>query len=106
MSIVPARPVASCQLSSKSLVRLFELLDWLLRSWTGKLTAGKVGRMAGLLRTRGAAPAAPHLCYQSNRTVSAMTRGVIVPAASVVPVAVYLPVLALLFTELGRPAEW
>ena len=29
-----------------------------------------------------------------------MTRGVIVPAARPVPVAVYLPVLALLFSEL------
>jgi hypothetical protein len=45
------------------------------------------------------------LVYQSSRTVSAMTRGVIVPAASVVPVAVYLPVLALVFTEFsGWPA--
>ena len=60
--------------------------------------SGKQGG-AGLLRTWGAAPAAPHSCYQSNRTVSAMTRGVIVPAARVVPVAVYLPVLALVFTE-------
>ena len=61
--------------------------------------------MPGVLRTWGAAPAAPHLCYQSNRTVSDMTRGVIVPAARVVPLAVYLPVLALVFDEFsGAPA--
>ncbi len=34
-----------------------------------------------------------------------MTRGVIVPAASVVPVAVYLPVFALLFCELFGPVN-
>ncbi len=43
--------------------------------------------------------------YQSSRTVKAMTRGVIVPAARVVPLAVYLPVLALVFDEFsGAPA--
>ena len=43
--------------------------------------------------------------YQSSRTVKAMTRGVIVPAARVLPLAVYRPVFALVFDEFsGWPA--
>ena len=43
--------------------------------------------------------------YQSTRACNAMMRGAMVPAARPVPVATYLPVLALLFTEFnGAPA--
>ena len=55
----------------------------------------------------GAAAAAPHSCYQSNRTVSDWTRGVIVPAARVVPLAGVLAGVGVGVLRIsGAPAGW
>ena len=43
--------------------------------------------------------------YQSNRTVSPIVRGAMVPAASPVPVATYLPVFTFVFCELFGPVN-
>src|SRR5262245_62099997 len=50
-------------------------------------------------------PDTGRLRYQSNRTVRLIIRGAIVPAARPLPDATYLPVFALLFTELFVPVK-